>query len=474
VNPGLAARVLELALRRGGDFAELFVENRRSLNVRLEAGRIEAVTAGVDGGVSLRIVRGHTTLFGYCEGIDEPAVLGLAARLGGTEGISTKETMRQSAMRPSAVGWTNSEMCRSKEERGGESVSVSGISTQHATMLLDAVDRTARSYSPEIVQVPANVSVLEQKVCIANSQGVLVQDRRRRAFLAVTVVAKRGTSIQTGRETLAQTGDFDPPDTAAAATAAQEAAGKAVIMLDAGPAPVGRMPVILAGGFGGVLFHEACGHGLEADFILKGTSAWKGRLGTRVAPAFLTAVDDGSGQGLWGTDAVDDEGTPMQRTAVIENGVLTSYLTDLLRGEKLGLALTGNGRRESFRHLPYPRMTNTYFAPGEDTAASLVADTPRAFYARSLSGGEVNPATGDFVFGVSEGYLVENGRVGAPVRGATLVGNGLEVLQGIDAVADDLEVKAGFCGKEGQSVPVGTGQPTVRVREMTIGGTDAA
>jgi len=247
-----------------------------------------------------------------------------------------------------------------------------------------------------------------------------------------------------------------------------------VIMLEAGPAPMGRMPVILANGFGGVLFHEACGHGLEADFILKGTSVWQGKLGTRVAPAFVTAYDDGSGQGLWGTDAVDDEGSRTQRTTVIEDGVLASYLTDLLRGEKLGLSPTGNGRRESFRHLPYPRMTNTYFAPGLGSAESLIADTPRAFYARSLSGGEVNPATGDFVFGVSEGYLIENGRVGAPVRGATLIGNGLDVLRGIDAVADDLDVKAGFCGKEGQSVPVGTGQPTVRIREMTIGGTDGA
>ena len=249
------------------------------------------------------------------------------------------------------------------------------------------------------------------------------------------------------------------------------AAEKSLVMLGAGPAPTGRMPVVLAQGFGGVLFHEACGHGLEADFILKQSSVWEGLLGMRVAPEFLTALDDGVGAGLWGSNLIDDEGTPAQRTVVIEQGILSAYLVDLLRGDKLGLAATGNGRRESFRHIPYPRMTNTYFAPGAGTAQDLIAATPRAFYAKSLSGGEVNPATGDFVFGVSEGYLIEGGSVGRPVRGATLVGNGRRVLESIEAVAADLEVKAGMCGKEGQMVPVGTGQPTIRIREMTVGGT---
>jgi TldD protein len=252
---------------------------------------------------------------------------------------------------------------------------------------------------------------------------------------------------------------------------AEAAADKAVIMLGARPAPAGRMPVVLANGFGGVLFHEACGHGLEADFILKRTSVWMDRLGDKVAGSFVTALDDGLGAGMWGTNAIDDEGTPARTTAVIEEGVLSSYLTDVLRGERLGHSPTGNSRRQGFRHLPYPRMTNTYFASGDILAADLIADTPRAFYAKSLAGGEVDPATGDFVFGVSEGYLIEKGRVGPPVRGATLIGNGPEVLQGIDAIASDLVVKAGMCGKEGQTVPVGTGQPTLRIRELTVGGT---
>jgi TldD protein len=290
-------------------------------------------------------------------------------------------------------------------------------------------------------------------------------------MVAVNVTAQRDGVMQTGRETLAHFGGYELFGVEAVRRLAREAAEKAVTMLSASPAPAGRMPVILANGFGGVLFHEACGHGLEADYILKKTSVWEGKLGQRIAADHVSAFDDGVGAGLWGSAGCDDEGTPCERTAVIEEGILTGYLTDLLRGERLGLRLTGNGRRQDYRHLPYPRMTNTYFGPGKASCADIIADTPRALYAKSLSGGEVNPATGDFVFGVAEGYLIENGKVAAPVRGATLIGNGLEVLLAIDAIADDLDVKAGMCGKEGQLVPVGSGQPTIRIRELTVGGT---
>jgi len=278
--------------------------------------------------------------------------------------------------------------------------------------------------------------------------------------------------IQTGRETLAYQGGLQSLDEEGAVVIAREAAARAVAMLDSLPCPAGRMPVILANGFGGVLFHEACGHGLEADYILKKTSVWEGKRGKRVAGAHIFAYDDGLSPGMWGAAACDDEGTPSERTTLIEGGILTGYLTDRLRGGHLGLPLTGNGRRQDYRYLPYPRMTNTYFGQGEHAPGEIISDTPHALYAKSLSGGEVNPATGDFVFGVAEGYLIEGGKITTPVRGATLIGSGVEVLEAIDAVADDLEVKAGTCGKEGQGVPVGTGQPTLRIRELTVGGTN--
>jgi TldD protein len=337
--------------------------------------------------------------------------------------------------------------------------------------LLHLVDEVARGISPEVRQVMASYGESLQRVWIAGSHGSLTSDIRTRLTIAVTVMAARDGLMQTGRETLAYQGSLESPGDDAVTAVATEAAEKALIMLDSRPAPAGRMPVVLANGFGGVLFHEACGHGLEADYILKKASVWEGKIGMRVAGAHVFAFDDGTGPGMWGSALYDDEGTPSERTTLIEAGVLSGYLTDRLRGGHLGLPLTGNGRRQDYRHLPYPRMTNTYFGPGEPTPGEIIADTPKALYAKSLSGGQVNPVTGDFVFGVAEGYLIENGRMGGPVRGATLVGNGPEVLLGIDAVADDLDVKAGMCGKEGQAVPVGTGQPTIRIRELTVGGT---
>jgi TldD protein len=230
---------------------------------------------------------------------------------------------------------------------------------------------------------------------------------------------------------------------------------------------------VVGHGFGGVLLHEAVGHGLEADAVQKGASVYAGRLGERLAKPFVTAYDDGRRLGEWGSDGVDDEGTPTRRTTLIDEGRLSSYLYDLLRARKDGVGSTGNGRRESFRALPIPRMTNTYFAPGDATPEELIAGVDHGLYAVSFGGGQVEPATGDFVFGVSEGYLIEGGRVGAPVRGATLVGNGIEALAAIDAVASDLEIATGFCGKAGQSVPAGVGQPHVLIRELTVGGTAA-
>jgi TldD protein len=230
---------------------------------------------------------------------------------------------------------------------------------------------------------------------------------------------------------------------------------------------------VVGNGFGGVLLHEAVGHGLEADAVQKDASVYAGRLGDQLADSFVTAYDDGSRPNAWGSDGTDDEGTPTRRTTVIEDGRLTSYLYDLLRARKDRVESTGNGRRESFRHLPIPRMTNTFFAPGEATPDDLIAGVERGLYAVSFGGGQVEPATGDFVFGVSEGYLIESGKVTAPVRGATLVGNGLETLRAIDGIADDLDIATGYCGKGGQTVPAGVGQPHVRIRELTVGGTAA-
>jgi TldD protein len=457
LSPALVESLLARALRSGGEFAELFVEDRRSLSVRLEDGRIEDVSSGADRGASIRLVRGETTSFGYADSLDEPALVALADRL--------SASMSEAPSLPASLGVVILAPIRAVR-RDPESVD-----TAAKADVLRAIDEVARGRSSEVRQVVASYSEGRQQVLVGNSRGTYARDDRTRLVLGVSVVAQRGDVIQTGRETLAGLTGYELVEDADIAAFAGDVADRTIVMLGSDPSPAGRMPVVLAGGFGGVLFHEAVGHGLEADFIVKRTSIWEGRLGQKVAGDFVTAYDDGISAGMWGSGLIDDEGTPSERTAVVDHGVLSSYLTDLLRGEKLGMRSTGNGRRQSYRHLPYPRMTNTYFAPTGLAAADLIGDTPRAFYAKSLAGGQVDPATGDFVFGVSEGYLIEDGRIGRPVRGATLIGNGAAVLESIDAVADDLDVRAGMCGKEGQAVPVGTGQPTLRLRELTVGGT---
>jgi TldD protein len=306
---------------------------------------------------------------------------------------------------------------------------------------------------------------------VANSDGLLAADDRTRVRLGAQVVARREDRVESGMESLAGHAGFELFD-ADPAGVADEAARRALTMLDARPAPAGPMPVVVGNGFGGVLFHEATGHGLESDAVQKHASVYEGRIGDRLAPEIVTAYDDGTMPHEWGTDAIDDEGTPCQATRVIDEGRLCVFLYDLLRARREGRDSTGNGRRQSFRHLPIPRMTNTYIAPGDATREEIIAGVDRGLYAVSFAGGQVEPATGDFVFGISEGYLIEGGRVTAPVRGATLIGNGIEALSRIDAVGDDLAMKSGFCGKDGQQVPVGTGQPTVRISEMTVGGTD--
>jgi TldD protein len=401
-------------------------------------------------------MRGLSSTFGYVDAVDEDSLLGLARQLG-RDGPEDR--------RPLVLKGVRGVQTQRVDVRPAE------VEVWVKARLLHVADDAARATSGEVRQVLAAYAESHQRVWIAGSHGELAFDDRTRVMLAITVMAERGGVIQVGRETLAHHGGFELLDENAVSALAAEAAQKALTMLEARPAPAGRMPVVLANGFGGVLFHEACGHGLEADYILKKSSVWEGRLGQRVAPEHVSAYDDGVGAGMWGSCGCDDEGTPCQRTPLIEGGILTAYLTDRLRARHLGYPLSGNGRRQDYRYLPYPRMTNTYFAPGTATAGELIADTPRGLYAKSLSGGEVNPATGDFVFGVAEGYLIEHGRVTTPVRGATLIGNGPAVLQAIDAIADDLDVKAGMCGKEGQSVAVGTGQPTLRIRELTVGGT---
>jgi TldD protein len=456
IDPSLAERVLARALANGGRFAEVFAERRRGLTMSIDESRIESVQSGAEEGAGVRVVEGGTTYFAHVDGLD-PADLDraadeAAAALRGER--REPRVLRAAASEPLPIA-----------------VRPEAVEAARKAALLRELDERARGRGAEVTQLTGSYAEARREVTVANSDGLFAGDDRTRTRIGAQAVARRGDTDEPGAETLGAHRGFelleDDPG-----LIAEQAANKALTLLDAGPAPSGSMPVVVGGGFGGVLFHEMTGHGLEADHIQKGASVYVGKLGERVAQPLLNAFDDGRLPGEWGSDAIDDEGAPTQKTQVIEDGRLTAYLYDRLTAERDGVPSTGNGRRESFRQLPIPRMTNTYIAPGDATPEQMIAELEKGFYAVSFAGGQVDPATGDFVFGVSEGYLIEGGRVTRPCRGATLIGNCLEALEAIDAVGDDFFMKTGICGKGGQRVPVGTGQGHVRVRAMTVGGTE--
>ena len=459
-DTGLLQATIARALGRGGDFAEVYVEDRESLGIRLEDGRIEQTSGGREVGAAVRLLSGERTYYAFSDALDEA---GLAAA---ADAVAT-------AVRAGDGGSAVVELGAVRSDPGRHPIRVPPdmVAVTHKAALVRAGNEAARATGAEIVQAIVGYGDTRQRVLIANSLGELVFDDRTRTRFTAQVVARRGDIIQTGHETVGGSAGFELLDEATARSVAGTAAEKARTMLDARPAPVGAMPVVMANGFGGTLFHEACGHGLEADAIAKGASIYAGKMGEIVAAPNVSAYDDGSLTNGWGSQAFDDEGIPTRKTLVIDEGRLTGYLYDRLRARQMGAAPTGNGRRQSFRHVPIPRMTTTYIAPGDADAAEIVAATPRGFYAKSLAGGQVEPASGSFVFGVAEGYLIEGGRLTTPLRGATLIGNGIDILMKIDMIAGDFDVKTGVCGKDGQGVPVGTGQATLRITEMTVGGT---
>ena len=457
IEAGLAERVLSRALAKGGDFAEVFCEQRSGFSLSIDESRIEGAMSAAESGAGVRVIDGETTYFAHVDGLAERDIERAAD--------AVAAALRADSREPQPLAALN--------QPPGQQIDVrpEGVPATDKAALLRACDETARAAGAEIAQVSASYSEGRRQVQVANSEGLHSADDRTRVRLGAQVVARREDKVETGFETLGAHRGFELVRDGEAERIAQKAAETALTLLDGSPAPAGTMPVVVGGGFGGVLFHEMTGHGLESDAVQKGASVYAGRLGEQVAEPLLNAYDDGLLPGAWGTNATDDEGTPSQKTPVIVEGRITSYLYDLSRARRDEVAPTGNGRRQSFRHLPIPRMTNTYIAPGDAEPQELIAEIDRGFYAVSFGGGQVDPATGDFVFGVSEGYLIEDGKVTAPCGSATLIGNCLQALAAIDGVASDFDSKTGFCGKDGQSVPVGVGQGHVRIRALTVGGT---
>jgi TldD protein len=455
-------RALKVSLRRGGEFADIFVERKSTDNLKLEDAKLESFTAGYDAGAGLRVIKKASTYFVYTDVLTPASILeaaeALAEAVGARAGGESQEVIIPL-----------NKMATSRENR--VKLEPSNVSQDAKADIARRADAAARQTGEEIVQVTVSLADSEQEVVIAASDGAYVKDKRFLTRIFVMTVAKRGDRIESGYEAPGISGGFELFAKETPEKVGRAAAERASMLLNAVAAPAGNMPVVLGNGTGGVLFHEACGHGLEADAIRKGASVFAGRIGQKVASEIISAADDPSLPGRWGSFGFDDEGTPAAENLLIEDGILKGFLYDKFNARLASAAPTPNGRRQSFRHIPIPRMTNTYIKPGEASLQEMLSGIKRGFYAKSLGGGEVNPANGDYVFGVTEGYRIENGKIAKPVKGAVLVGNGPRTLMAIDLVGKDLDFDAGMCGKGGQSVPAGTGQPSLRIKELTVGGT---
>jgi len=458
VERDVLQRVIGSALERGGEFAEVFVEDRSTSSAMLDQRRIEELSSGRDRGAGIRVVVGDTTGFAHTADLSETSLLA-AARAAASVAREGGGGVREIALGPLANYPTIA------------TIAPGDVDKAKKIELLRHADDVARSEGSSITQVQVAMGDSTRRFVVANSDGVFAQDHQVRTRFNISCIATGDTGMQTGYRPIAGTRGFEILTADAVADAARGAARQAITKLDARPAPSGDLPVVLAGGSGGILFHEACGHGLEADAVMKQASVYSGKVGQQVASPLVTLVDDGTVAGEWGYLAVDDEGRPGARNVLIENGMLSDYMWDLLRARKEGRRSSGNGRRQSYQHLPMVRMTNTYLLAGTADADEIVAQTPYGVYVAQLGGGQVNTATGDFVFGMTAAFLIEDGKITAPLRDCNLIGNGPDVLQRVDAVATDFSMMPGTCGKDGQSVPVGTGQATMRLSSVTIGGT---
>jgi TldD protein len=462
IEEAVLQRVLGVALRTGGDFAEVFAEERRSSAAQLDDGRVEELTSGREAGAGIRVVVGETTGFAYTADLSErglraAADAAAAAARNGGGGVRQVALTRIDSTPPNEVTILPETVAKAAKVQ----------------MLLRA-DEAARSAGGAVRQVSATYGDSRRRILVANSEGVLAGDDQVKTRFSVSCVAVGDTGLSSGRESIGSTVGWELFETYDVEELARLAAARALGKLLARPAPSGVMPVVLKSGSGGVLFPEACGHGLEADHIVRDASAFRGLVGERVASPQVTLVDDGTMGREWGAIAIDDEGHTAGRNVLIDEGILTDYMWDWLRARKEGRESSGNGRRQSYQHLPMVRMTNTYVTNGTADPDEIIRQTPMGVYVVQLGGGQVNPATGDFVFGMTEAYLIEDGQLTEPLRDANLIGNGPDVLRNIDVVGNDFAMGApGMCGKDGQGVPVGDGQPTLRVTALTVGGTAA-
>ena len=453
----LVKEALRRALATGADYAEVFAEHTQSKTINIISGKTDKIGDAVISGVGIRIFKGTRCVSGSASSLAPEAVLNCASKVA--------DALKDAVMISDVV---------LKERLFGDihpvKIVPASVGNSYKIDFLRETCLAAGEYSDEITQVSGNYLEVDHKILIATSEGLFAQDRQIRSRVSVSAIASKDGENQTGsaspgaRKGLEFFEDIDPKEIG------EKASAQAVTMLHAGYIKAGTMPVAIENGFGGVIFHEACGHSLEASCVALGQSQFVGKLGTQVANPKVTAIDDGTIPNAWGSMNIDDEGTPAQRNVLIENGILKTYMIDKLNGRRMGMESTGNSRRQSYQFEPTSRMTNTYIAAGEDRDEDIIASIENGLYAKSMGGGSVNPVTGQFNFAVNEGYIIRNGKICEPVRGASLIGKGSDIIMNIDMVGKNVKRAQGMCGASSGSIPTDVGQPLIRVSSITVGG----
>ena len=457
ISQELCLRVLQKAVSTGADYAEIFAENTVNHSINMIANKVESIKDAVVAGASVRVYKGLRSVMASTVDTSEAGLIRCAE--------SAADALGQSDAPIDIV---------LKERVFGDihpiRIVPSSVSNKEKVAILKEGYFAAKEYDASITQVSGTLLDVDHNILLATSEGLYTKDRQIRTRMMISAIADKGDGAQTGSCNPGRRMGLEMFETVLPKNVGIHAARQAVTMAGAGYCPAKVMPVAIENGFGGVIFHEACGHSLEATSVAYGQSQFAGKLGQKIANEKVTAIDDGTIPNAWGSINIDDEGHVAQKNVLIENGILKSYMIDNMGGRRMGLTPTGNSRRQSYRYTPTSRMTNTYIAPGEDKNEDIISSIEFGLYAKEMGGGSVNPVTGEFNFAVNEGYLIRNGKICEPVRGASLVGKGSEVIQNIDMVGSNLDMGQGMCGSSSGSVPTNVGQPLVRVSSITVGG----
>ena len=457
ISRDVCQRVLAKAVSTGADYAEIFAENTVNHSISMIASKVDSIKDTVIAGAAIRVYKGMRSVMASTVDTSEAGLLRCAESA--AEALGQGEAQIDIVLKERLYGDIHPVKIVPSSVSNGEKVAV-----------LKTAYFAAKDYDPAIGQVSGGLLDVDHNILIASTEGLYAQDRQIRTRIMINAVADKGAGTQTGSCNPGRRMGMEMFDIIDPKNVGIHAARQAVTMASAGYCPAGVMPVAIDNGFGGVIFHEACGHSLEASSVAYGQSQFTGKLGQKIANEKVTAIDDGTIPGAWGSINIDDEGTPAQKNVLIEKGILRSYMIDKFNGRRMGMASTGNSRRQSYAYTPTSRMTNTYIAPGEDKNEDIIASIEYGLYAKQMGGGSVNPVTGEFNFAVNEGYIVRNGVICEPVRGASLVGKGSEIIQNIDMVGTELDMGQGMCGSSSGSIPTNVGQPMIRVSSITVGG----